>query len=206
LEISKDKGTFKNYCCEENGKYSPSDKLCKQTIDEQNELNETFCSVDKLWDGESRIVTAYQLNNKIKLLVHPALIPFLNNLKKDLEKTHYALRPDEVVAFNPRSIRNSPKDTEVNSKHAYGLAIDINWNTNPHCPLFPSIDKCAKCESALVSDIPKKVIELFEKAGFEWGGNWNIPDPMHFELRKDKWPNSKCSDWEKFRVLRSKKN
>ena len=46
------------------------------------------------------------------------------------------------------------------SKHASGMAIDINP--------FKSIDPV--------------VVDCFKQAGFNWGGDWTIPDLMHFEL------------------------
>jgi hypothetical protein len=27
-----------------------------------------------------------------------------------------------------------------------------------------------------------RVVEIFERWGFEWGGRWLVPDPMHFEF------------------------
>ena len=48
------------------------------------------------------------------------------------------------------------------SKHAQGLAIDINPG----------------------GKISRQVVECFESAGFKWGGRFSNPDPMHFELRR----------------------
>ncbi|MCP4393977.1 MAG: M15 family metallopeptidase [Alphaproteobacteria bacterium] len=32
--------------------------------------------------------------------------------------------------------------------------------------------------------IPKKIIQIFEKRGFIWGGDWKRPDGMHWSARR----------------------
>ncbi|HQN03589.1 MAG TPA: M15 family metallopeptidase, partial [Rectinema sp.] len=32
---------------------------------------------------------------------------------------------------------------------------------------------------------PKRVIDIFEKEGFIWGGKWTVWDNMHFEYRPE---------------------
>lgn len=55
------------------------------------------------------------------------------------------------------------------SKHAYGLAIDINPLTN---------------QPGTKGDIPRDWVAAFEVHGFGWGGNWRqIKDPMHFQFK-----------------------
>jgi hypothetical protein len=53
------------------------------------------------------------------------------------------------------------------SMHAWGLAIDLNVATNPY-GRAPHQDP--------------RVVAIFERWGFAWGGRWKIPDGMHFEL------------------------
>lgn len=36
-------------------------------------------------------------------------------------------------------------------------------------------------------EIPMNVVEVFENAGFTWGGRWDYTDPMHFEARKSRF-------------------
>lgn len=70
--------------------------------------------------------------------------------------------------FNPRLKR-------VNgslSVHSWGLAVDINADTNPQtAPGKP-----------IVRDIPDAFGEAFEKAGFTWGLRFKHPDPQHFQF------------------------
>ena len=67
--------------------------------------------------------------------------------------------------FNVRLKRGA----ESLSLHSWGVAVDVNaaWNrfgARPSC----SID----------------FVKCFTDAGFDWGGDWQRPDGMHFELHK----------------------
>lgn len=64
-----------------------------------------------------------------------------------------------------------PKKTD-NSKlsaHCWGIAIDINAATN---------------KLGTKGDMAPGIVELFEAEGWEWGGRWAHPDPMHFQACK----------------------
>jgi hypothetical protein len=52
------------------------------------------------------------------------------------------------------------------SRHAYGQAIDMNTVTN-----------CQGC----VPQMDCRVVRIFRRHGFAWGGNFRRPDGMHFE-------------------------
>jgi len=55
------------------------------------------------------------------------------------------------------------------SQHAYGAAIDINAPENPYGSR-PTMDP--------------RIVRIFERWGFNWGGDFLIPDGMHFEYGK----------------------
>jgi hypothetical protein len=64
----------------------------------------------------------------------------------------------------------------VLSAHAFGIAVDINWEEN-----------CNGCDKF---DMPREIIDAFESYGFRWGGRYKsifgaTIDPMHFELMVD---------------------
>lgn len=64
----------------------------------------------------------------------------------------------------------------VLSAHAFGIAVDINWEEN-----------CNGCDEY---DMPREIIDAFESYGFRWGGRYKSVfgskiDPMHFELMVD---------------------
>lgn len=52
------------------------------------------------------------------------------------------------------------------SRHAWGIAFDVNTSTNAQGQV-PQMN----CE----------VVRIFRKHGFSWGGNYLLPDGMHFE-------------------------
>ncbi len=52
--------------------------------------------------------------------------------------------------------------------HAWGLAVDFNVRGNEFGNHNPEMDP--------------RIVEIFERWGFVWGGRWSTPDGMHFEL------------------------
>lgn len=66
--------------------------------------------------------------------------------------------------FNARTVARDP--TAPPSNHAYGAAIDINAPENAY-GAAPTMDE--------------RVVAIFERWGFRWGGDFLIPDGMHFE-------------------------
>ncbi|PIT88691.1 MAG: hypothetical protein COU29_01380 [Candidatus Magasanikbacteria bacterium CG10_big_fil_rev_8_21_14_0_10_36_32] len=105
-------------------------------------------------------------------------------------------------------IRGTSGVCNSNNLHLCGLAVDINPGDNPDCPAYikkndrqvgqfwdvagdhkitqTEWDLCNK--GGQVTNIPQKVIDIFEKHGFYWGGyGWGNPnrsDAMHFEYHK----------------------
>ncbi|MGH2784137.1 MAG: M15 family metallopeptidase [Actinomycetota bacterium] len=53
------------------------------------------------------------------------------------------------------------------SMHAWGLAIDFNVSHNQY---------------GARPTMHPRIVEIFERWGFAWGGRWQTPDGMHFEL------------------------
>lgn len=75
--------------------------------------------------------------------------------------------------FYPRLKRGSSTSP---SNHSFGTAIDINseWNGFKQKPAKQG------AKGSVILLVP-----IFEKYGFEWGGNWSsTPDGMHFEVEK----------------------
>lgn len=67
--------------------------------------------------------------------------------------------------FAPRASRGNPR---LFSLHSFGLAVDINADTNP-------------MRSPMVRDIPDEWVAEFEARGWTWGGRWTVADPMHLQ-------------------------
>lgn len=83
------------------------------------------------------------------------------------EARGYIFRAADTGAYNCRKIAG----TNTWSNHAWALAIDVNWQSNPYT-------------SAWVTDIPDWMHNLLNRYGFAWGGDYTggKRDFMHFEF------------------------
>lgn len=75
--------------------------------------------------------------------------------------------------------------TERMSMHAYGASIDINTRYSNYWRWQKS-GQGGKIVWA--NQIPKEIIDVFERHGFIWGGRWYHYDTMHFEYRPELLP------------------
>ena len=71
-------------------------------------------------------------------------------------------------SFVPRTLRGSGKP----SIHAYGLAFDINAEWNSALREAPAVGEKGSV---------RRLVPIFEKHGFRWGGNFARADPNHFQ-------------------------
>jgi hypothetical protein len=98
-----------------------------------------------------------------------------------LQAHNYHVRSGDTGAYNCRKITGGSDW----SLHAYGIAVDVNWNSNPYRT------------DHLVTDMPTAMIgdvcRILTKGGhrvWRWGGDWDgnpaTPhsnyDAMHFEV------------------------
>jgi hypothetical protein len=98
-----------------------------------------------------------------------ALIPQLRAALTQVRRRGLAslIRPgDYGGCFAARVIPGSPGDAL--SAHAWGAAIDINVSAN-QVGAPPHQDP--------------RLVAIFKRWGFTWGGNWMRPDGMHFEFQ-----------------------
>lgn len=101
-----------------------------------------------------------------------------------------SIKADNTSCFNYRAIIGSTKV----SKHAMGLAIDLNPFENPYIPKhngtwdYSALGKKEKAYAkdrsprAYVITTKDAAYKLFKKKGFAWGGSWHsVKDYQHFE-------------------------
>ena len=70
--------------------------------------------------------------------------------------------------YSAREIRTTNGTSGRNlSRHSWAAAIDLNPSTNSF-GATPTMDP--------------RIVYVFRRNGFAWGGTWSIPDGMHFEL------------------------
>lgn len=99
---------------------------------------------------------------------HRLLIPRLQGALEEVVENGLAgkIRPSDYGGcYVPRFIDRDV--TRSLSNHAFGLAVDINVSTN---------------QLGTRGDLDPRIVAIFKRWGFEWGGDWSRPDPMHFEL------------------------
>jgi hypothetical protein len=78
------------------------------------------------------------------------------------------IHPGEYAGcYYPRFIARRP--SAGLSMHAWGIAVDLNVPGN---------------QRGTVGQMDRRVVAIFKKWGFAWGGDWNYTDPMHFEMAK----------------------
>lgn len=115
------------------------------------------------------MTTINQVNERLQAVSNE-----LDQLPPDLKR--FVDRP--AGSFNWRMIAEEKRL----SPHSFGIAIDINvatsdywlWKAGP-----------AKTPVHYRNRIPMKIVDIFEKHGFIWGGKWFHYDTMHFEYRPE---------------------
>jgi len=97
---------------------------------------------------------------------HQLIAPALGRALEDLKQRNLChLINTFDGCFQPRHMGWDPK--RPLSRHAWGIAVDVNAR------LFPYRSKAKQ---------NPRLIEVFARQGFAWGGEWRTPDPMHFEV------------------------
>jgi peptidoglycan L-alanyl-D-glutamate endopeptidase CwlK len=91
-------------------------------------------------------------------------------------------KDNNTSAFNYRFVSGS----RVISKHAFGLAIDINPLLNPYVKNGTSIPAGSIYDTTKAGTISSdsQLVKEFKERGWKWGGDWkNLKDYQHFEKR-----------------------
>jgi hypothetical protein len=107
------------------------------------------------------------------VVVDPLVVPAVKALDACLRHHGYEATAPDVGAYNCRPITGGT----AYSLHAYGIALDINWQANPY-------------GKRLVTDMPEEMrsnIKAIRTVGghqvWRWGGDYaGNKDAMHFEV------------------------
>ena len=98
-----------------------------------------------------------------------------------------SMQANNTSCFNYRTIAG----TRILSRHAFGMAVDINPMQNPCIRGTRIQPKTATDYVDRNKDFPHKIDkndyckEVFTSFGFKWGGDWRrMKDYQHFEKRK----------------------
>lgn len=129
-------------------------------------LDDGFIRPSRRWIDTNIATTTVPIVGEVSC--HRLLLPQLEAALAEVEAEGLSslLRPDDYGGcYVPRFIDRNP-DLPL-SMHAFGLAVDLNVSTN---------------QLGSRGDMDARIVEIFERWGFIWGGSWSRPDPMHFEL------------------------
>jgi hypothetical protein len=97
---------------------------------------------------------------------HKLMLPQLRKALGEIERAGLGPKLYSYAGcYVPRFIERNPERSV--SLHTWGIAVDFNAATNA---------------VGTRGDMDPRIVAIFEKWGFRWGGRWSPPDPMHFEL------------------------
>lgn len=118
--------------------------------------------VDPVW-FDTQIVTQ-QLPLVGSVTCHRSVMPLLEQALIALAEADQDLIDPAGFegCWNPRFVSGS----QSISRHAWGVAFDINYSANP---------------TGSGAAMDPAVVETLAALGFTWGGDWLVPDPAHFE-------------------------
>jgi hypothetical protein len=134
------------------------------------------------------------------LVAPPAVLALYEGFVRDLVNGGYAIKESGSYSF--RCTSNSGRKDCVGltpaslSLHSWGLALDINWSTNPE-RIYTSSGGTSACNVPMATDIPPWAVSAAQRWGLFWAGyGWSNKcpspgtqstsvnrDPMHFEFR-----------------------
>jgi hypothetical protein len=131
-------------------------------------LRNGFIEPDARW-VEASIATA-EVPILGRVTCHRLLLPQLHAALSEIQRRGLSKLVDPGDyggCYVPRFIDRDP--SRALSMHAFGLAADLNVTSN---------------QLGTEGDMDPRVVDIFERWGFAWGGRWSRPDPMHFELAR----------------------
>ena len=94
---------------------------------------------------------------------HVGMIDSLRGAMEEVQQSNLGFLVETFDGcYSPRFIGG----TRSLSRHAWGVAIDLNYAANP---------------TGQVTVQDPRLVSIMERWGFTWGGNWLVPDAAHFE-------------------------
>jgi hypothetical protein len=127
-----------------------------------------YLTIDPAWVATHIVVASVPVLGHVRC--NRALIPQLRGALSEIESQGLArlLNPaDYAGCYSPRFLNRNP-ETGI-SHHAWGVALDTNVSANPYGET-PHQDP--------------RIVAIFGRWGFTWGGSWLKPDGMHFEFQR----------------------
>lgn len=123
--------------------------------------------IDPAWVSQNIVTTSVPLLGQIRC--HKTIVPLVRAAMEELERAGRAdtVRADQYAGC--QYARRIAPGAGL-SRHTWGLALDLNIGSDPR-GTYDSQDP------ALVAALTSR--------GFTWGGEWEYPDPGHYEYTAD---------------------
>jgi hypothetical protein len=119
---------------------------------------------DARWVNENIVTTTVPILGRVTC--HRLMIPQLRGALADVQAAGLASSLHTYDGcYVPKYIERSP--THAISLHTWGIAIDLDASTNYR---------------GIKGTMNPRVVDIFKRWGFRWGGDWSWTDPMHFEI------------------------
>lgn len=119
---------------------------------------------DSRWVREHIVTASVPILGRVTC--HRLMVPQLRAALADVRSSGLAgLIHSYDGCYVPRFIERNP--SHAVSLHTWGIAIDLDAATNSR---------------GIRGTMDPRIVDIFKRWGFRWGGDWAYTDPMHFEL------------------------
>jgi hypothetical protein len=119
---------------------------------------------DARWVSDNIVTATVPILGRVTC--HRLMIPQLRGALADVQAAGLASSLHTYDGcYVPRFIERNP--SHAISLHTWGIAIDLDASTNYR---------------GIRGTMDQRVVDIFKRWGFRWGGDWSYTDPMHFEL------------------------
>jgi hypothetical protein len=144
------------------------------------------------WSGSPALATWEQSFVKGTVKANPLAAGVFEGFLADIRRGNYRVDEAGTYAFRctATTVRNCKGLTPSQlSYHAWGLAVDVNYSTNPLQTVYHPSDACS---APVKQAMPDWVLKAAQHWGLFWGGWYSCPkagrksvvkDPHHFEFR-----------------------
>jgi peptidoglycan hydrolase-like protein with peptidoglycan-binding domain len=138
-------------------------------------------------------MTVLLLHSGARARVATAALEAFRAIDAVMQAQGYAPRAADTGGFNCRKITGG----SGYSLHAYGIAVDYNWNSNPY-----------RADGKLITDMPKAMVDAIKAIRttkgvqvFRWGGDYQrVKDSMHFEVVASPRELDSGIDWSRIGI------
>ncbi|MGB8650557.1 MAG: M15 family metallopeptidase, partial [Mycobacteriales bacterium] len=119
---------------------------------------------DEAWVRANIVTTTVPILGTVTC--HRLMIPQLRGALQDVVRAGLASSLHTYDGcYVPRFIEHDP--SHAISLHTWGIAIDLDAASNYR---------------GIKGTMDPRVVDIFKRWGFRWGGDWSYTDPMHFEI------------------------